>query len=104
METRFKESHFIEQIMVIGEGEKHPAAIVQPDFEFLKSYCKRKGLEYGSEKEVTQNEKIKARIFQDVEAINRHFGKWEQVKKIELSDHAWTVDSGELTPTMKLKR
>lgn len=104
METRFKESHFIEQIMVIGEGEKHPAAIVQPDFEFLKSYCKRKGLEYGSEKEVIQNEKIKARIFQDVEAINRHFGKWEQVKKIELSDHAWTVDSGELTPTMKLKR
>lgn len=104
METRFKESHFIEQVMVIGEGEKHPAAIVQPDFEFLKSYCERKGITYGSDKEIVQNERIHDRIMKDIRAINNHFGKWEQVKKMELSDHAWTVDSGELTPTMKLKR
>lgn len=104
METRFKESHFIEQIMVIGEGEKHPAAIVQPDFEFLKSYCQRKGIDFGSNEAIVQNEQIKARIMKDIEALNRNFGKWEQVKKIELSDHLWTVDSGELTPTMKLKR
>lgn len=104
METRFKESHFIEQIMVIGEGEKHPAAIVQPDFEFLKSYCERKGINYGSAAEIVQNERIQKRIMQDINALNANFGKWEQVKKIELSDHQWTVDSGELTPTMKLKR
>ncbi len=104
METRYKESHFIEQVMVIGEGEKHPAAIVQPDFEFLKSYCERKGINYGSAHEIVQNEQIHDRIMKDIRAINNNFGKWEQVKKIELSDHAWTVDSGELTPTMKLKR
>ncbi len=104
METRFKESHFVEQVMVIGEGEKHPAAIIQPDFEFLKSYCDRKNIEFGSEKNIVQNERILNRIMEDVEEINDNFGKWEQVKKIELSDHAWTVDSGELTPTMKLKR
>lgn len=104
METRFKESHFIEQIMVIGEGEKHPAAIVQPDFEFLKSYCERKGITFGSPAEIVQNERIQGRIMKDIEALNANFGKWEQVKKIELSNHQWTVDSGELTPTMKLKR
>ena len=104
METRFKESHFVEQVMVIGEAEKHPAAVIQPDFEFLKSYCERKGIDYPSDQEVVQNERIKERIMQDVEEINQNFGKWEQVKKIELSDHQWTVDSGELTPTMKLKR
>lgn len=104
METRFKESHFIEQIMVVGEGEKHPAAIVQPDFEFLKSYCERKGLEFGSPEKIVQNQRIKERIMQDIEAINKNFGKWEQVKKIELSDHQWSIDGGELTPTLKLKR
>lgn len=104
METRFKESHFIEQIMVIGEGEKHPAAIVQPDFEFLKSYCERKNIPFGSEAEIVANERIQKRIMEDIDELNANFGKWEQVKKIELSDHQWTVDTGELTPTMKLKR
>ncbi len=104
METRFKESHFIEQIMVIGEGEKHPSAIVQPDFTFLRSYCERKGIKFGSEKEIVENEQIIERIKQDVESINENFGKWEQVKRIELSDHTWSIDGGELTPTLKLKR
>jgi long-chain acyl-CoA synthetase len=104
METRFKESHFIEQIMVIGEGEKHPAAIVQPDFVFLKSYCERKGINFGSEKEIIEIAEIKARIMQDINRLNENFGKWEMVKKIELSDHTWSIDGGELTPTLKLKR
>lgn len=104
METRFKESHFIEQIMVIGEGEKHPSAIIQPDFTFLRSYCERKGIKFGSEKEIVENERIIERIKLDVERINENFGKWEQVKRIELSDHTWSIDGGELTPTLKLKR
>jgi long-chain acyl-CoA synthetase len=104
METRFKESHFIEQIMVIGESEKHPAAIIQPDFVFLKSYCERKGIPYGSDAEIVKNETIQKRVMQDIDGLNQNFGKWEQIKKIELSNHQWSVDSGELTPTMKLKR
>lgn len=104
METRFKESQFIEQIMVIGEGEKHPAAIVQPDFTFLRSYCERKEIPFGSEAEIVKNERIQERIMQDIREINKLFGNWEQVKKIELSDHTWSIDGGELTPTLKLKR
>jgi len=104
METRFKESHFIEQIMVIGEGEKHASAIIQPDFTFLRSYCERKGIEFGSEKEIVENEQIIDRIKEDVERLNENFGKWEQIKRIELSDHTWSIDGGELTPTLKLKR
>jgi long-chain acyl-CoA synthetase len=104
METRFKESHFIEQIMVIGESEKHPAAIIQPDFTFLKSYCERKGIEYVSDEEIVKNEVIKQRVMSDINRVNADFGKWEQVKKIELCGYIWSIAGGELTPTLKLKR
>ena len=104
MENKFKESRFIEQIMVIGESQKHPAAFVVPAFEFLQEWCKRKGIEYTSNAEMVKNERVKARIEQDIEHFNQGFGKWEQVKKIELVDTVWGVDTGELTPTLKLKR
>lgn len=104
MENKFKESRFIEQIMVIGESQKHPAAFVVPAFEFLQEWCKRKGIEYTSNAEMVKNERVKARIEQDIEHFNQGFGKWEQIKKIELVDTVWGVDTGELTPTLKLKR
>ena len=57
-----------------------------------------------NEEEIIENEEIKARIMQDINRLNENFGKWEMVKKIELSDHTWSIDGGELTPTLKLKR
>lgn len=104
IENKLKESRFIEQAMVIGEGEKHPAAFVQPDFEFLKSWADRKGIAYKDNKELVANEQVKERLMQEVDEINKNFGHAEQVKKIELTPDVWSVDSGHLTPKMSLKR
>ena len=68
---------------MIGEGEKMTAALVQPDFEFLKSWCQRKNISCSSNEEMVQNDQVKERIMQEVERINQHFGKWEQEKQIQ---------------------
>lgn len=104
MENSFKESHFIEQIMVIGEGEKHPAALIQPDFNFLRSWCKRKGIEYTTNEEMVQNERILNRIQKEIDNANQQFGKWEQIKKFELTPDVWSIEAGQMTPTLKLRR
>ena len=103
METKFKESRFIEQIMVLGEGEKHPAAFIQPDFEFLRSWAERKGIPYSTDQDMVEHDKIEERIMEEVEEKNQYFGKWEQIKKFKLTG-LWSIDGGELTPTLKLKR
>lgn len=104
MENKFKESRFIEQIMVIGESQKHPAAFVVPNFEFLEDWCVRKKVPFNSNSEVIKNEKVIARIKRELGHYNESFGNWEQVKKFELVDSTWSVDTKELTPTLKLKR
>ncbi len=103
MENKFKESRFIEQIMVIGEGEKHPAALIQPDFTILEEWCSRKGIPY-VEGEAVKNEKVVERFAEEIEKYNEGFAKYEKIKKFELVGNQWSVDSGELTPTLKLKR
>jgi len=105
MENKFKESRFIEQIMVIGEGQKHASALIVPAVEFIREWCKRKNItdcETGIQ--ISKNERVIERIGKEVAHFNKSFGKWEQLKKFELLDHQWTVQSGELTPTMKPKR
>ncbi|MBL4625189.1 MAG: AMP-binding protein, partial [Flavobacteriales bacterium] len=104
MENKYKESRFIEQIMVIGENKKHPAALIVPAFAFVNDWCKLKGINVSSNEELAKNERVIARINQELDGFNEQFGQWEQVKKFELIDHEWTVDTEELTPTMKLKR
>ena len=105
MENKFKESRFIEQIMVLGEGQKHPAALIVPAFDFLVEWCKRKNIEVSPAwSDLIKNERVIARISKEVEFYNSKFGSWEQIKKFELVDHQWTVESNELTPTMKPKR
>lgn len=104
LENKLKESRFIEQIMVIGEGEKMTSALVQPDFVFLKSWCERKGLNHSSQKEMSEDPKVKERIMADVIEINKNFGNWEQIKVIEICPDAWSVDGGQLTPKLSLKR
>lgn len=104
MENSFKESRFIEQIMVIGEGEKHPAALIQPEWMFIKDWCERKGIEYKSDEDISKNPELKSRIAKEIEKVNERFGKWEQVKKFELTPDTWSIDAGHLTPTLKLKR
>jgi long-chain acyl-CoA synthetase len=105
IENMMKQSRFIEQVMVIGEGEKMPAAFIQPSFEFLKDWAALKGYEIGTtNEEIVSNPKVIERIQEEIDAINKNFGHWEQVKKFELTPDIWSIDDGHLTPTMKLKR
>lgn len=104
LENKFKESKFIEQVMVIGEGKNFPAALIQPAFVFLKEWCERKGIAVSSNEDMIAKAEVIARIQEDIELYNQEFGKWEQVKKIELIASEWSIKSGELTPTLKLKR
>ncbi len=104
IENQLKQSRFIEQIMVVGEGEKMPAALIQPDFEFLKEWGKRHDLDFDNMSNVVSNEKVMARYQEEVDHANANFAKWEKVKQFRLTPDAWTIDGGHLTPTMKLKR
>jgi len=105
LENRLKQSRFIEQVMVIGEGEKMPAAIIQPNYEFITDWIERKEHDINKEyKSICSSEIILKRIQREVDDANKNFGKWEQVKKFELTPELWTIDDGHLTPTMKMKR
>ncbi len=106
IENVMKQSPFIEQIMVIGEGQKMPAAFIQPAFDFIKEWAKRHGMNFDnlSEEEIASHETVIKRIAEEVEKYNQQFGKWERVKKFELTGEVWTIEDGHLTPTMKLKR
>ena len=104
MENKFKLSTFIEQIMVIGENKKHTAALVIPAFEKLEEWADYKEIKYSSREELVKNEKIKAKLMREIEEGNQDFAKWETVKKIEILCKDWTIETGELTPTLKMKR
>lgn len=106
MENKFKESRFIEQIIVIGENEKFPAALIVPGFAYAKEWAAKKGIDLGdgSNRSIAENAQIRERIQLDVNEFNKGFGNWEQIKKFELLDHEFSIDGGELTPTLKLKR
>ncbi|WP_026838248.1 AMP-dependent synthetase/ligase [Gillisia sp. JM1] len=105
IENTMKQSRFIEQIMVIGEGEKMPAALIQPNFEFVEEWANRKNLDIGkSNEEIVKNQDVKARIQEEVDFYNEKFGSWEKIKKFELTPEVWSIENDQLTPTMKLKR
>ena len=105
LEGALKQSLFIEQIMVIGEGEKMPAALIQPNFEFIKDWILKKGYKIGTtNEEIINSEVVINRIQLEVDKGNTHFGNWERIKRFELTPDVWSIDSGHLTPTMKMKR
>lgn len=105
IENMMKQSRFIEQIMVIGEGEKMPAAFIQPNFEFVKEWAKIHKVVLGSSNnDIITNSQVIKRIDEEVEAVNEKFGHWERIKRFELTPDVWSIDGGQLTPTLKLKR
>lgn len=101
LENSIKQSRFIEQIMVIGEHQKMPAALIQVNFDFVYEWAKRHQHVIN---DITTDEKLIARIQKEIDTHNAHFGKWEQIKKFEITPGEWSVDSGHLTPTMKMRR
>jgi len=105
IENLVRASPFIEQVMVVGEGQKMPAALIQPDFTYAKEWAKSKGLYLGeSELEIIENSDLKKVIQQEIQKVNANLGNWEQVKVFELTPEVWTEKNGLLTPTLKLKR
>ena len=105
LEGQFKQSLFIEQIMVLGEGEKMPAALVQPNFEYIKDWIDKEGYTIEKSNEAISNSKIVInQIQEEITSCNKCFGNWEQIKRFELTPDEWTIEGCHLTPTMKMKR
>ncbi|WP_027124776.1 AMP-dependent synthetase/ligase [Gelidibacter mesophilus] len=105
LENVLKQSRFIEQIMVIGEGEKMPAALIQPNFEFIKDWIKHKEKDIKLDNDSIEGSKdVLERIQEEIDKANESFGKWERIKKFELTPDVWSIEGGHLTPTMKMKR
>ena len=105
LENELKQSQFIEQIVVFGEGEKMPTAIIQPNFDFVKDWCKRKEIDCGTtNSEIICNTQVLERIQKEITKKNEKFGKWERIKLFELTAEVWSVDNNLLTPTFKTKR
>jgi len=105
IENRMKRSPFIEQIMVIGEGEKMPSALIQPDFEYIKNwFLKNKTNILDDFEIICENKELLIKINEEIKNINKEFGDWERIKKFELTPQVWSIENGLLTPTMKLKR
>jgi long-chain acyl-CoA synthetase len=104
LENKFKESRFIEQMMVVGDGQKFPGALIVPNFAFLKNYCAIKNIPYTSDAEIIKDPVILARFQKEVDTYNESFAQYEKIKKFVLLPKLWTVESGDLTPTQKVKR
>ena len=105
IENVMKQSRFIEQIMVVGDGEKMPAAFIQPSFDFIREWEKIHGITMGkTNEEIISNPKVINRIQEEIERLNEKFGNWEKIKRFELTPEIWSIEGGHLTPTLKLKR
>jgi long-chain acyl-CoA synthetase len=104
VENKLKESIFIEQCMVVGEGQKFPSALVIPEFIALAAWCKQQGIEVGSPAEMIANAKVINKMDEEVQSAMASVAKYEQVKKFVLLPRLFTIQDGEITPTLKLKR
>ena len=104
IENKFKESPFIEQIMIVGEYQKFTGALIVPGFDALTLWAKENGVVAASNKDLIKEPKVLELFEQEKEKYNKHFGKVEKVKRFALLEKEWTVEAKELTPTMKVKR
>lgn len=104
LENKFKESFFIDQLMVIGENEKFASALISPNFSFLHNWCYLHGVKYRDNYELINEPKVIARYQREVTTINKTLGQTEYIKRFRLVAEEWTPITGELSPTLKLKR
>jgi long-chain acyl-CoA synthetase len=104
IENKFKETILVEQVMVLGENRKFPAALMVPNFVALRAWAAKKGMEYSSDEQMIRHPEVLDKFKQIVEQSCIDFGKWEQVKRFALLPKQWSIDGGELTPKLSLKR
>lgn len=104
IENKFKESPFIDQMLVIGENQKFAAALISPDFNHLKSWCNIKGIPYTSNEDMIAMPRIRKRFQKEVTHYNTFLGDYERIVKFEILDHEWSVEAGQLSATLKPRR
>ncbi len=104
IENKLKESTFIEQAMVIGENQKFASAVIAPDFSFLHNWASTHNINFQNNKELIRHQDVISRYQKEVSNINKHLGQTEQIKRFRLVHEEWSQDTGELSPTLKLKR
>ncbi len=104
IENKLKESSYISQIMVVGDSQKFAGALIVPNFHNLEAWCKTNNIPVTDHKTIIENPKIHALFDAERDRLNQNFGHVEQIKRYELLPDEWTIDGGELTPTLKLKR
>ncbi len=104
IENKVKESFFIEQAMIVGENEKFVSALVSPNFSFLHDWCSRHKIHFLNNKELITKPEVVARFQREINTINRQLGEFEQIKRFRLVEEQWSSQTGELSPTLKLRR
>ncbi len=104
IENKLKESFFIEQAMVIGENEKFGSALISPNFEYLHDWCSQHKIHFRDNEDLVQKKEVNSQFFKEVSIINKSLGQHEEIKRFRLVCEEWTPQSGELSPTLKLKR
>lgn len=104
LENKFKESPYIEQMIVVGENERFPAALILPNFPALSAWCTRSGIPYSNNEDMVKDKRVLDKIQSVIDHFNKDFGHWEQIKKFELLTADWSIDGGEFTPKLSLKR
>jgi long-chain acyl-CoA synthetase len=104
IENRFKESTYIEQIMVVGENQKFASAVISPNFQLLHNWCYLNGINYRDNRELIKNSEVVQLYQQEVNNLNKQLGQAEKIKRFRLVHEEWSPLTGELSPTLKLKR
>jgi long-chain acyl-CoA synthetase len=104
IEQAIKGSRFVNQVVLIGAERKFPAALIVPVWEQLESYCKLKGIEFKSRSELCHHPRIVDLIQRQIDALTPNLAKYERIKKVALLENEFTIEGGELTPTLKVKR
>lgn len=104
IENKMKEIPFVEQIMAVGENRNYVTALIVPNFLNLTEWCTKNGVAAGSPEEMVKKPEIQKLFREYIDEKNKNFGQWETIKKFELMPNEWSIEGGELTPTMKVKR
>lgn len=104
LENKFMESTLIAQVMVVGENRRFPAALIVPAFDALKAWCEIKEIPFTDRASILQHPQVLDKYQREMDRLNAGFGQWEKVKKFTLLPKEWTIDDGELTPKLSLKR
>ena len=104
LENKLKESMVIEQVMVVGEGERFPSALIVPAYPALRDWCKIKGISYSNDRDMIGHPAVLDKFQAELDKLNADLPQYEKIKKFSLLPDAWTIDRGEITPTLKLKR